>query len=515
MTQLITLRLAIAISAVVAGCGRQDPGTSVDVALAYDDALELDTAEITLVAGTESGPIAHRMLLLVTDDLVGMDVAMTVWGRAAGRRAAYGTGTAVPVLGETVSAMVTLTACAPSCQGDVLTTCTGPTACALGCSEDGDPHCVAPTPSNGVDPGAADPLFGTTTIATDTTFDVDTGAITGGLSRAAGTGVASGIGYVQAPAMAAGGAPLGIFVFHSATVEAAATVRFTGTRAAVWLVGDEATIAGTLDVAAGHDARSAPGPAGGAGGTLGTLAQGCGPGGFGSQGTIGPLEDSGGGGGGAGTGGGAGGNAVTAAPPSRTPGGVGGKACLPDGLEPLQGGSGGGSGGPGMTARPSSGGGGGGALQITALGRLTITGTINAGGAGGEPGASAAVNAGAGAGGGGGGAILLESPAVTIAATAILAANGGVGGGGGSPIDGMPGSNGGALAARAAGGSSGSPNGSTGGAGGAGELLPDPGDDGTANAAGGGGAVGAIVIRARALMNSGLSSPPAHQLDVR
>src|SRR5206468_2853715 len=77
---------------------------------------------------------------------------IAVWGRKESRRTAYGTTTAVPVRGKTVAADLTLTACTPGCQGDMLLTCTGaPKNCQLGCSEDGDAHCLAPSASNGVD----------------------------------------------------------------------------------------------------------------------------------------------------------------------------------------------------------------------------------------------------------------------------------------------------------------------------------------------------------------------------
>ncbi|TMQ16626.1 MAG: hypothetical protein E6J91_11335 [Deltaproteobacteria bacterium] len=155
MQRLRTLLIALSLATLAAGCSH-DPGTSLKIALAYDDALGLDTADVTLSDRTESGRIAHQLLLLVPDELAGMDMMIEVWGRKAGKRAAYGTATAVPRRGHTVAASVTLTACTPSCTGAMLTSCTGPmVSCALGCSEDGDAHCFGPRPSNGVDPTAA------------------------------------------------------------------------------------------------------------------------------------------------------------------------------------------------------------------------------------------------------------------------------------------------------------------------------------------------------------------------
>jgi hypothetical protein len=491
----------LAVLLHLVACGDRPLGTSVRVSLAYDDALGLDGAEVILADLTESGPISHELLLVVPDELAGGDLPIEVWGHIDDERAAYGTGSAVPVRDATVAATVALTACRPGCDGDTFDSCTGPpVACALGCSEDGEAHCIAFQPSNDVDPALADPLRGTTTIAADTTFDTDTGAVTGGVTRAAGSGVARGIAYVQAEG-------LGIFAFHNLTIEEAATVRFTGARAAVVLVGGSATLAGTIDVAADH---ATPGPGGGAGGRASLTAQGCGPGGAGSRGTT--NEDSGGGGGGAGRGGGAGGTATSTA----VAGGTAGVPCLAPNLEPLQGGSGGGAGGPGATATVPSGGGGGGALQITALGTLELTGTINAAGAGGDPGPAAEVNSGSGAGGGSGGAILIEASSVIIRAAAILAANGGAGGGGvnATPSVSTPGENGRVSRVAALGGASGLIGVGDGGNGGASAFAAQAGKPADNNGGGGGGAVGAIVIRGRVVTLDGIASPDALLTDV-
>jgi hypothetical protein len=505
--------VTLPILAAVVGCSPDNVGTSVKVALAYDDALGLDTADVTLAGSLRSAPIAHQLLLLVPDELarMGMPVDVEVWGRKAGKRAAYGTTTAVPQLGKTIAAALTLTPCTPVCLNNDLMTCTGATVtCSLGCAPDGDARCLAPTPSNGVDPTSADPLNGTTTISGNTTFNTDTGAITGGIDRPDGPGIESGIGYAQATPFAAGGAPLGIFVFHNLTIDATATVLFTGSRAAVLLVGDTARIDGMIDVAAGHGVRSAPGPGGGAGADSGP-SQGCGPGASGTRNAA-TQDDGGGGGGGGGITGGPGGAVNQALL------GVGGAMCLPMRLEPLQGGSGGGGGGPGSAASGAVGGGGGGALQITALGSLEITGKINAGGAGGAGGAASAIDGGGGGGGGSGGALLLEAPAVIIDGGAIVAANGGGGGGGGGPQGGLPGDNAGTSANPVQGGG-GAESTNTGGSGGALNSPPDVGGDGAptgmSNGGGGGGATGLIVIRGHTWMLAGTISPGAIVDDVK
>jgi hypothetical protein len=497
---------AVCVAAACAGCGSDGPGTSVRVALAYDDSLGLDTAEVTLDNRTESAAIAHELLLLVSDDVAGREMPIEVWGRKDDQRVAYGTTTAVPERGKTVSAQLSLT-CMPGCQGDMLRTCTGPLVdCALGCSETGDAHCISAGTSNGIDPMLAAPLTGTTTVTANAILDTDTGEITGAISRPAGTGINGGIGYFQAPAFGPGGAALGIFAFHNLAVEASGSLRFTGSRAAVVLVGDTAGIAGTIDVAASRGTRSTPGPGGGAGGTVGP-AGGCGAGGSGGRDGG---DDGGGGGGGGGENGAAGGGLTPALP------GIGGGSCLPGLLEPLQGGSGGGTGGPGSQSMPASGGGGGGGLQITAVRALVVTGTINAGGGGGAGAAAALADAGGGGGGGSGGALLLEAPTLTIAGTAVLAANGGGGGGGGGTQPGLAGSNGRAdnVAAEGGGGSDGENGGGSGGATGS---AADLGRDGTTNgnAGGGGGGVGRIVLRGRIRVVGGLISPPPTQTDLK
>ena len=270
MRDVLRILVCLSTAATLAGCGHSSVGTAVEVALIYTDGLGLDTADVTVGNQTESGRIAHRMLLLVSDDLDGVAMPIEVWARKAGVRSAYGTGMATPARGKTVTVAVDLTACTPACNGQVFDSCTGaPQTCTLGCSTAGDAHCVGLTPASGVDPRLADGLRGTTMIAQDTTIDTDTGTITGGYTRVAGTGVLDGVGYSQLPATG-GGPAIAVFAFHDLVVSATATVRVTGARAVVLLVGGAATIAGTIDASGGLATRAAAGPGGGVGGTTAT-----------------------------------------------------------------------------------------------------------------------------------------------------------------------------------------------------------------------------------------------------
>jgi hypothetical protein len=224
-------------------------------------------------------------------------------------------------------------------------------------------------------------------------------------------------------------------------------------------------------------------------GCSGTAVQVAGPGGFnggaaglsaiGSGGGTGGGNDQtqGGGGGGFGGVGGAGGSG---SPPGPAGGTMYGDPAIPM----LFGGGGGGGGGNGASP---IGGGGGAAIQLVALGKITINGGINAGGCGGKNGAAND----AGGGGGAGGTILLEG--LQIAITGKLAVNGGGGGGGGG---GSPGAAGLLDRAPAGGGSGGAGN-APGGAGGALNLVdgsPGTFNSGTSRSGGGGGAVGRIRI---------------------
>lgn len=396
-----------------------------------------------------------------------------------------------------------------TCAGATLT-CGGvaPETCALGCMPlSPGARCIEVDPSNGVGITAAATLTANISInAGIATFNTDSGAITGALTRAAGQGVSSEIAFEL---RASGTQLLGVWTFHRLGLNSGASIRFVGARSAVFVSGTDAAIGGTIDGSGGcyGGDPACAGPGAGTGGNT-AIATGCGPGGNGASATTGTADGGGGGGGGRGAGGlgGLGGSDGAA--------GLAGAACVAAIAEPLTGGSGGGVGGLGA-ALPCKGGGGGGALQITAVDEITIDGTIAMGGSGGEGGKAdlAALNAAGGCGGGAGGTILLEARAVKLGPTAVLAANGGAGGGGGSlGLNGARGASGGLTTTPAAGGLAGNPaTGGAGGAGAAGTVAAVVGVSTGGNAGGGGGGAGAIYVRATAgnFTMGGVVTPPA------
>src|SRR5262245_45674678 len=118
---------------VLVACSQTSPGTSVRVALHYQDTLGLDTVEVTLDDRSESVPIAHDLLLLLPDELAGTEQPVLVSGRQATQPVAYGETSVTPRLGALIDASVTLAACTPGCQANQLTTCVSPqVACLLG-----------------------------------------------------------------------------------------------------------------------------------------------------------------------------------------------------------------------------------------------------------------------------------------------------------------------------------------------------------------------------------------------
>lgn len=179
-------------------------------------------------------------------------------------------------------------------------------------------------------------------------------------------------------------------------------LRLVGSRPIAFAIRGDVTIAGVIDASA---SGATPGPGGN---------WSCGS----SQGGAGQSQNNatGGGGGGFSTNGGAGGDDTRNAAP-----GVAGASRGNSNLVPLIGGCGGGAAG-GCNNPPGA---GGGAVQISASGKLVVTGSIRAnGGQGGDH----CGNNTAGAGGGSGGAILLESAGTMN--MGMLVANGGNGGGG-------------------------------------------------------------------------------------
>jgi hypothetical protein len=275
------------------------------------------------------------------------------------------------------------------------------------------------------------------------------------------------------------------------TVDPLVTLTVTGT-GVVFAVDGEATINGTIVVAAGSD-----------------NATHCAKG-RGTNGADSTTANSGGGGGGGGAGdddGGDGGDGSGAQAGAK--GAKGGK--VESKLSPLRGGCPGGTGGRlnGAGTAPA-GGRGGGALQISTNTKISIGGFIDAAGRGGA-GTTAKVG---GGGGGSGGGIFLEGPRIDAGLASRICADGGSGGEGGGIT--ALGNNGEAGACTAIGGAQtdNTPN-SSGGDGGSGGFLASPGGGnaqngvtGDAGGGGGGGGVGWIRIESPDFNNNGAVITP-------
>jgi hypothetical protein len=255
------------------------------------------------------------------------------------------------------------------------------------------------------------------------------------------------------------------------------TVNVVGKYGLVVVVRGDVVIDGTVTASADHTTAAAgsrdAAACGASAGAAGLLDTGGGGG----------NNSSGSGGGGHGGNGAAGGNAMGVMV-SLIPGGPGGIADTNVMLQPLRGGCPGGMRAGGVPAA------GGGAIQISASGRIDISGTIATAGGGGFA-IDTSVPAPAGGSGGG---ILLEAGMIAMAATAAMTANGGAGADGGGTVTACSGENGHPRnATPAAGGSCTGSTDITGGAGGTGTAPAHGGDSGT-RGTGGGGGVGRIVI---------------------
>lgn len=254
-----------------------------------------------------------------------------------------------------------------------------------------------------------------------------------------------------------------------------ASLRVTGPYALIVAAWSTITVDGTID-AGSHPTGAGPGA--NPDGCTGRAAV---PGGNSGTGA------GGGGGGGYGGTGGAGGTGDAAS------GGDGGLAISPVVAADLLGGCPGATGGTGDDPG-GAGGSGGGSLQLTARESIAIAGAITVGGAGGAGGSGGSGLGDAGGGGGGSGGWLgLDAPAITVGASAVLAANGGGGGGGSGNSAGAPGADGAATAIAAIGGDG---DGGPGGTGSAGYQL-DGATGGPSidhGGGGGGGATGRIVV---------------------
>jgi hypothetical protein len=259
------------------------------------------------------------------------------------------------------------------------------------------------------------------------------------------------------------------------------TVNVVGQYGLVFVVRGDAMIDGQLVASANHatpaagsrGAAACGASAGVAGAGTGDTSAGCGGGGHGGAGA-------------------AGGGATMLL------GGPGGVADTNLALRPLRGGC------PGGVRAGDAPAAGGGAIQISASGRINLSGTIAAGGGGAV---ALAISAPAPAGGSGGG-ILLEAAAIAMTATAAVTANGGAGADGGGTAAACSGENGHLRDPNPAAGGGCTVADITGGAGGAGTIPAHGGDTGM-RGTGGGGAVGRIAIHSHAF-TPGIVSPPAN-----
>ncbi len=219
--------------------------------------------------------------------------------------------------------------------------------------------------------------------------------------------------------------------------------------------------------------------------------------------TAGTPAGAGGGGGGGGGFQAAGGNGGDGSNASAGRNGDGGALVT---LPLLLGGCAGAKGGDGGSLA-GVGGAGGGAFQLTAQGQITIAGTLNAGGSGGDPGVRNDNGGGAG-GGGSGGMIGLEATMISIADGAVIACNGGGGGEGGDDNPAGRGTDGTPTAVRALGGSMNNDGGGNGGLGSGGAILAGgvAGNDNGAGGGGGGGGGAAGFIAVRGAVTKGATA---------
>ena len=282
-------------------------------------------------------------------------------------------------------------------------------------------------------------------------------------------------------------------------VQLNATLEILGMYPVVFVVHGAVTVVGDIDGSArivGTPGDSTPGPGGSDPAICNGTKVGTGDNGVASLNTT-----SGGGGAGGGAFGETGGNGTDGNAGGHGAGGMGGAKAGTADLVPLRAGCAGGTGGDdGDVALASGGrrGDGGGAVEITALGMISVSGGLRAAGL---AGAGAGLERAGGGGGGSGGAILLDGAAVAISATARLCANGGGGGEGGQTgIGGVSGENGSCSETVPGNGGRSAAQGGDGGNGGY-AAVPKGANAAAANSAagggGGGGSIGRIHVVSR------------------
>jgi hypothetical protein len=323
------------------------------------------------------------------------------------------------------------------------------------------------------------------------TLDTDTGMLSGGSNPH----VLAGAKIAQQQA----GPMVRVVNLASLMVNEGAELDISGSVGVIFVVHGSAGIGGIVDAGAhlfGTPGTSVPGP----GGSDATVCNGTKIG-TGGNGTAAADSAAGGGGAGGGAFGETGGNGTDGNNGGHGVHGVGGVKLGTADLVPLIGGCAGGTGGDDSSAALASGGrkgDGGGAIEITALEAVSVTGSLLANGLGG--GGAGPERAGGGGAGSGGG-ILLDGAGVTLTGTAKLCANGGGGGEGGLvTVAGVTGDNGACSETAPATGGRSAIQGGDGGDGGYGGMPKGTNAlaaMGGAGGGGGGGSVGRVHIRSR------------------
>ena len=350
--------------------------------------------------------------------------------------------------------------------GDAGDTTDGSTACA----GDGFGYTISNVASCDIPAAAA------ASVVLNSTIDTTAGTVTVGTS----------VQPLPASALVAqpGGPQVRVVSVTGFRVPPGITVNVVGQYGLVIVVHGDVVIDGMVTASADHTTPAA--------GSRSAAACGASAGVAGVVASGGAGATSSGSGGGGHGGAGAAGGAAMGILGNTIPGGPGGVSDTNLVLRPLRGGC------PGGVRAGDAPAAGGGAIQISASGRIDISGTIAAAGGGGF---ARDTSAPAPAGGAGGG-ILLEAGTLALAATAAVTANGGAGADGGGTTADCSGENGHPRNAMpAAGGACGGSTDITGGPGGAGTTPAHGGDSGT-RGTGGGGGVGRIAIHSHAFTSA-------------